>query len=804
MAKNSNLGVAINISFRSAQPAVTACCLGNVSRLLDFKLKCMCKKQSKLRRILQKGSLSTILLCLFVNCFGQKQNLVDYVNPLTGTSYSTTISSKKHSSGPTTELLANVIPAVGLPFGMTQWTPQTQLTEKKCVAPYYYKDKEMSGFRATHWLSGSCTQDYGSFTIMPISGKLRTSAVDYASGYQHKNEKSSPNYYSVFLDKYQITSEITALARSAMMRFTAGSTDDFYLIIKPNSDRAKGFVKIDQKNGEVVGYNPVYRIYQGSGSPAGFNGFFVIQFQKQVEKNGLFSGNDFLDGQSTGNKVDLGAFLKFKMQKGERLTIRMGTSFTSIANARANLKAEINHWDFEKLRKQAGDIWNTALGQIKIETSDKKDKDIFYTSFYHSMQHPRLFSDVNGSYPKFAHQYENAQLKGKDYYDDFSMWDIYRAQLPLYQILQPKKIGEFANSMVLKGDQGGWLPIFPCWNNYTAAMIGDHGSAFLASAIVKNIGGFDQNKAYNLMRKNAFETPDSTESMEGKGRRALGDYKKYGYVPLNNHILEAFHTNEQVSRTMEYAFDDYCVAKIAEKLGRADDEKELFIRAKNYKNVFDKKVQSINGRYADGSWLGNFNPDKRASFITEGTPRQYMFYAPQDIKGLIDLVGGKSALEKALDSLFLKGEYWHGNEPGHQIPFMYNYTNTPWKTQKIVRQVLDEEYADGPGGLSGNDDAGQMSAWYVFASLGFYPVDPVSNRYEICSPLFDKAIIKLKNGKTIQILANGNKGKNRFIQSLKINGKLYDKTYLTYDDLMSGAKLEFLLGEKPNINWGTH
>lgn len=762
----------------------------------------MFKYRKIVKRKLKKSFLFVMCFGGFIHCFGQNKSLVDHVNPYTGTSNSTTISSLRHSSGSTTESLANVIPAVGLPFGMTQWTPQSRLTEKKCIAPYYYKDKQLTGFRATHWISGSCTQDYGSFTIMPISGKLKTTVAEYASDYQHTNEKSSPNYYSVLLDKYQITTEMTALARSAMMRFTAGKNDDFYLLVSPNSDRGKGFIKIDPKSNEIVGYNPVYRIYQGWGTPAGFSGYFVIQFQKKMGKNGVYSGDTLSGEQTISNKENLGAFVKFKMHTGNQLIIRIGTSFTSVANARENLTAEINHWDFDKLKKQSADVWNKALGQIKVETPIKKRKDIFYTSFYHSMQHPRLFSDVNGSYPKFAHQYKHGHLKATDYYGDFSMWDIYRAQLPLYQILQPKIIGEFANSLVLKGEQGGWLPIFPCWNNYTAAMIGDHSSAFLSSTIMKNIGGFNEERAYNLMRKNAFEIPDSTDYTSGKGRRALADYIKYGYVPLNNQVLEAFHTNEQVSRTMEYAYDDYSVAKVAEKLGKADDATILFRRAKNYQNVFDKNVKSVNGRYIDGSWMADFNPDKRATFITEGTPRQYMFYAPQDIKGLSGLLGGKPGLEMELDSLFSKGEYWHGNEPGHQIPFMYNYTNEPWKTQRAVRQILEEEYSDGPGGLSGNDDAGQMSAWYVFASLGFYPVDPVSNRYEICSPLFDKATIVLTNNKRIEILVKGNGKNSRFIQSLKLNGRPYNKTYITYTELMAGAKLEFLLGEMPNKRWG--
>ncbi|EOR95271.1 Alpha-1,2-mannosidase [Arcticibacter svalbardensis MN12-7] len=749
-----------------------------------------------------KYPIIALVFCLsLVRAYAQNDDIIKYVNPLTGTANSTTVSAIKHSTGSYTEALANVIPAVGVPFGMTQFTPQTRLTEKKCVAPYYYKDPKINGFRATHWLSGSCTQDYGSLSIMPISGDLKTSAVDYASSYQHQNEQSSPNYYKVLLDDYQITTEITALARSGMMRFTAGNNKDFYLLISPNSDKDKGFVHIDNEKGEVTGYNPAYRIYQGSGNPAGFSGYFVIQFEKKSKNSGVYYGNQILHDQNISDKKDLGAFLKFDLKKGEQLTIKIGSSFSSIANARKNLDGEIKHWDFDKVRQQAAEIWNKALGQIKVETPIEKYKDVFYTAFYHSMQVPRLFNDADGTYPKYAHQYENAIIKESDYYDDFSMWDTYRAQLPLFQILQPRKLGAFANSIVLKGQQGGWLPIFPCWNNYTGAMIGDHGSAFLASTIVKHIKGFDENEAYLLMRKNAFETPDSAAYKDGKGRRALTDYIKYGYIPLENHVLDAFHTNEQVSRTLEYAFDDYGVAKVAEKLGKADDAKLLFGRAKNYQHVFDKNVQSVNGRYADGTFSKGFNPDKKLPFITEGTPRQYLFYVPQDVKGLANQFGGAKGLEKQLDSLFDKNEYWHGNEPGHQIPFMYNYTDAAWKTQKVVRQILEEEYTNGIGGLSGNDDAGQMSAWYVFASLGFYPVNPVSNEYMISSPLFTNAVITLENGKKVEIKTNGNSAKGKYIQSLKLNGKPYHKAYFTYQQLMDGAKIEFELDEKPNSNW---
>ncbi|TCC88612.1 glycoside hydrolase family 92 protein [Pedobacter frigiditerrae] len=743
----------------------------------------------------------SFLIFLFFH-FGAlaQDDVLKYVNPLTGTANSTTKSAIKHGEG--TEALANVIPAVGVPFGMTQWTPQTRLTEKKCIAPYYYKDPKISGLRATHWLSGSCTQDYGSFTVMPISGQLKTSAVDYASSYAHEDEVASPDYYKVLLRDYLITAEVTGLERSAMLKFTAGKTDDFYLLMTPNSDKDKGFIKIDRKKGEVSGYNPAYRIYQGLGQPAGFSGYFVIQFDRPFSKSGTFSGNQQYGLDSLINQKDLGAYLKFEMEKGEILRARVGTSFTSIANARKNLATEITGWNFDEVRKRSAAAWNKALNQIQVKTDLEKQKNIFYTAFYHSLQHPRLFTDVDGTYPKFAHQYENAVLKGTEYYDDFSMWDIYRAQLPLLEILQPQKIGAFVNSMVLKGEQGGWLPIFPCWNSYTNAMIGDHGTAFIASAYTKGIRGFDTQKAYQLMRKNAFEIPDKETYRDGKGRRALDSYLKYDYIPLEDSVPDAFHKREQVSRTLEYAFNDYALAIVARDMGKTEDMNLLLKRSSNYKNVFQKEIGSVNGRYADGSWATDFKADVKLPFITEGTPRQYMFYVPHDVSGLASTMGGKKTFEKALDSLFIKGEYWHGNEPGHQIPFLYNFTDSPWKTQREVRKILSEEYDDGIGGLSGNDDAGQMSAWYLFAAMGFYPVNPVANEYLLSTPLFQSININLQNGKTFTVQASADPLEMPYITSVKLNGKSYRKNYLSHQDIMNGGTLEIKLGKTPNEKWG--
>jgi predicted alpha-1,2-mannosidase len=416
---------------------------------------------------------------------------------------------------------------------------------------------------------------------------------------------------------------------------------------------------------------------------------------------------------------------------------------------------------------------------------------------YHTMQMPRLFNDVDGTYPEFSHQYTFNKLKpGENYYDDYSMWDIYRAELPLYEILDPKLVNNLVNSIIQKGKQGGWIPIFPCWNSYTNEMIGDHSTAFIASAYLKGIKKYNIADAYRLMRQNAFDTAPDADYQEGKGRRALNDYIKYGYIPLENPVKYAFHENEQVSRTLEYAYDDYALALVAKDMHKDTDYQTLLNRSKNYKNVFDSSMGYMRGRHADGTWVKNFNPDQKASYITERTARQYTFYVPQDVPGLTKLLGGKDKLEVALDTLFFKGEYWHGNEPGHQIPFMYNFTNAPWKTQQAVRKILNEEYTDGPGGLSGNDDAGQISAWYVFGAMGFYPVDPVSDKYQLCSPLYPKLSINLAGGKKVEIITHKNSEKDIYIKAIRVNGKVYRESYIRYNDLVKGMNMEVWLTDK--------
>lgn len=728
------------------------------------------------------------------------QDLTRYVQPLAGTAPATTASALRH--GESTELLANTIPAVTMPFGMTQWTPQTQLTEKKCLAPYYYRDTIFKGIRGSHWLSGSCTQDYGSFTVMPLTGALKTTG--YGVRFKHTDEKTTPYEYRVNLQDQNLLAAVTATPRCGIMQFTMEEAGNLYLLITPNSDYNEGFIKIDTGKNEIYGYNPAHRIYQGWGKKAGFSGYFVIRFEKMAESKGTFAGDKIFSADSIMNQPGIGAYAGFRMARGEKLILRIGTSFTGFDGARKNLDTETAAINYETAVNNSKAVWEKTLGRIRVETGKEQDKEIFYTSYYHAMQQPRLFSDVDGLYPMFATDYKNAQLSKGAYYDDFSMWDIYRAQIPLFEILSPSLINDLVSSLVLKGKQGGWMPIFPCWNSYTSAMVGDHTVSVISSAYLKGIRDYDAEEAYGIVRRNAFELPANKEEyLDGKGRRALTSYLKYHYIPLEDSVKDAFHKQEQVSRTIEYAYDDYALAQFAKALNKKSDYYTLIKRAGYYANVFDKKTGMVRARHADGSWITPYYPDTRVSYITEGTPRQYTFYVPQDVKGLAKLMGGANKLESSLDSLFIKNEYWHGNEPGHQIPFMYNYTASPWKTQQRVRKILAEEYSSGPGGLGGNDDAGQMSAWYIFASMGFYPVDPVSGEYILCTPVFDKVSLSLPNGKTFQIICHQTGRSAGYISRATWNGAPYTNNFITYNNIMQGGTLELYLQDTPDKVWGS-
>ncbi len=741
-----------------------------------------------------------LAIVFFIALFSCKQhetkNYIQYVDPLIGTALADTESVKLRPGDRVNN--GQALPSVTAPFGMTQWTPQTQPTETKCIAPFYFGTTFIQGFRATHWLNGSCAQDYGSFTVFPTNSNdnFRFLPSQRNLFYLMDSETLSPAYSSVLFPEFGIMTEITATKRAGFFKFSWLDPKNPTIIVDVNSDEGEGYIKIDVENQEIIGYNPVHRIYNGNGKPAGISGFFVAKFSQEFTKYGTFAGMDFTHGTTEQkDKNQIGAYVSFPLEDDDVLYMKIGTSFTSIENARKNLEAEIPDWDFQKTKSNLEKTWNDILGKIDIEGGTEEDCTKFYTAMYHSLLHPRLLSDVNGEYPGFADDTTIHIAEGFDYYDDMSNWDIFRAQMPLLSIIAPKEYTDMVKSLIVKAEQGGWLPISPMWNSYTSAMIGDHSSAIIADAAIKGFD-FDLEKAYKYMRKNAFETPDNIEDYrDGKGRRALAGYMQLGYIPLEDEVLDAFHQREQVSRTIEYAYDDWAVAQVAKKLGETADYKELMGRSLNYQNVFDPEKGWVCGRFADSSFTGEFGENDHLPYITEGTPKHYTFFVPHDIQGLMELMGGKEKFHSELNQLIDNKEYWHGNEPSHQIPYLFNYVGDWKKTQSTVKYLLSTEYGLGPGGISGNDDAGQMSAWYVFGATGLYPVCPGSNEYQLSSPIFSKVTFNLDKkyypgGKFVFEAEPGN-NLNSF-SKVKLNGKEIEPV-ITHEDLQKGGKLEFLM-----------
>lgn len=695
------------------------------------------------------------------------------------------------------------LPAVLVPNGMNFWTAQTGETEAKGKAPYYHMADKIQGFRNSHWIVGGATQDYGSATIMPMFGTLKCQPEERASELNHDLETSTPSYYSTPLFDGAIKAEMTGTSRTGIFRFTYKDAGRAYLVVTPNSDEAMGTVCVNAKTGEITGSNPVHRIYQGWGEEAGFSGYFSVTIQKPIAEYGVYQGDSiYTDKTAIGNLERLGAWIGFDVEAGEEVIVKMASSFCDVDGARNNQLAENPGWNFDAVRDNLTNIWEDRLNAIRVETSDVVAKQKFYTSMYHASFLPHAINDVDGRYPSFAGGKEIMTTAGT-YYDDYSMWDTYRALHPLLSILYPEQTGDMIQSLIDKYEQGGWLPIFPCWNSYTSEMIGDHCASLIADAYLKGIRNFDVEKAYEALHKNAFETPESYEDYkDGKGRRALTSYLKYGFIPLEDPVAEAYHAAEQISRTLEYAYDDYALAKFAEALGHEEDAKELYRRSQFYRNVIDPRTGYVQGRHDDGRFIVRDNAFKGCRFITEGQPCHYTWYVPQDPQGLMECIGGEEMYIAKLDSMFSEHRYWHGNEPCHQVSFMYNYAGQPWKTQRQVRQIMNKQYNMGADGLAGNDDAGQMSAWYIFASLGFYPVCPANCEYIIASPSFDRAQIKVGAGKTFTVVAQNASAENIYIQSATLNGQPYEKSYIAHADIAAGGEMVFVMGPEPNTEWG--
>ena len=734
------------------------------------------------------GSLAPVVFSFLFGCAVAAQSPADQVNPMVGTA----------ADGQT-------FPGVGVPFGMTQWTPATQDSERKGVVPYFYKDQEFHGLRGSHFLSGSATQDYGSFQLLAGSGAFAWHGSMPTAHLSHDAEHSTPYVYNVTLPDLGVTAAVTGTTRCGLLRFTFLKGGSGWIDVQNNVRAGDGALNIDATHQEITGSGKVRRLYAGLGKLAGFSGYVVVEFDHPFHLAGTWSGADFHAGsvEQSSDASPSGGVVTFDVKPNEQVMARVGTSFVSIDEARKNLRAEIPSWSFAAIEAASHAAWDKALGAIEVSGATL-DRRIFYTAMYHAFQLPRAFSDVSGTYPRFAGGETIETAHGFTYYDDFSAWDTFRALHPLLTILAPDRASDMIQSLTAKGDQGGFLPIFPAWNSYTSEMDGDHAGVIIADAYLKGIRGFDAEEAYRLMRKNAMERPaNEAEYLDGKGRRSLDSYLKYGYIPLEDHVDSAprAHPDEQVSRTLDYAYDDFVLAEMAKALGKSDDEALFRKRAQNWRNVIDPETGFARGRHQDGSWVTPFDPAKPATYVTEGLPFQYTFYVLQDIPGLIALEHGNGRFVSRLDELFAKNLYEQGNEPSHHIAYLYDYAGAAYKTQQHVAEIRDAGYKDEPGGLIGNDDAGQMSAWYILSALGFYQVTPGVPRYAIGSPLFPDAKIHLPNGKVFHIIAERDSDPAPYIQSASLNGKPMSRTWLEHAEIMAGGTLVFRMSNKPNPAW---
>ena len=722
------------------------------------------------------------------------------LNTMVGTAPANTRTAGLFGKG--SEEHGQTLPAVLVPNGQTFWTPQTRDTEKKCVAPFYYTDSLFQGLRASHWLVGGCTQDYGSFTIATLGGVMRWDAEERATRFSHSQETSHPYYYAVSLPDEQLFTELTALSHSAIIRVTPLHDGPVHIVVVSNSDEQEGSVSIDADRHIVYACNPVHRIYQGWGERAGFSGHLILKYTDETAR------------LSTSEQA---VCLTFNGRKGRSIEVRAATSFTGKEGALKNLQADMS---FEQMMQQNIELWTQRLHTIDVEDTDTLRVNQFYGALYRASFLPREMSDADGSYPPFAGSPGKPGKPGepgspgepgkpgepgepgepgkpgkpgkpgapRKHYGDFSMWDTYRALHPLYNIIVPTTAGEMMQSLVTMYEEGGWLPIFPCWNSYTAAMIGDHCASVLADAYVKGITGFDADKAYEAMRKNAMESPKNFEDYKnGMGRRALASYLKYGYIPLEDSVMEAFHTHEQTSRTLEYAYDDFCVAQMAKALGKTDDYRLLTARSGNWRNVINPTTGYADGRHADGRWEMNRDLVHRKPYITEGATCHYTWYVPHDVDGLTALMGGREAFVAKLDSMFTCGRYWHGNEPCHQVAWLFSMAGEPEKTRHWVSHILQTEYNDTPGGLSGNDDAGQMSAWQVFAMMGFYPVCPATTSYVLGAPAFRRIVLNQPGGRTFVIEKTEAGEADRPL----LNGQPLPAMQIDHRDIIAGGRLQF-------------
>jgi predicted alpha-1,2-mannosidase len=720
----------------------------------------------------------------------------EWVNPLMGTASKPTMSN------------GNTYPAVGVPWGMNLWSPQTGKMGNGWM--YTYDADQIRGFKQTHqpspWMN-----DYGQFAIMPVTGKVKFNQNERASWFSHKSETSKPYYYSVYLADADVTAELAPTERAASFQFTYPKSDSSFIVI--DAFDKGSYIKIIPSENKIVGYSTRY----ARGKLIDFKNYFVIYVNKPFTFSKTWKGNRLVKDSLEITSNHSGAIIGFKTARGEKISLKVASSFISIEQAELNLKRELGNDNFETTKAKAKSLWNKTLSKISVEGGSVDQIRTFYSCLYRTLCFPNKLYEIDAAGKIVHYSPYNGKVLPGYMFGGTGFWDTFRALYPFLNLMYPSINKEMQEGLINDYLEGGFLPE---WSSpgFADIMIGNNSASIVSDAYVKGLRGYDINKLYEALLHGA----NNEGPMSAVGRKGVEYYNSLGYVPYDVGI------NENAARTLEYAYDDFAIWKLAKALNRPKEEIDLYAkRSQNYKNLFDPQTSLMRGKNKDGKFQFPFNPYKWGDAFTEGNSWHYTWSVFHDVQGLVDLMGGSQLFVNKLDSVFLlppkfddsyygeviheiremqianMGQYAHGNQPIQHMIYLYNYAGAPWKTQYWARETMNRMYKAAPDGYCGDEDNGQTSAWYIFSSMGFYPVCPATDQYVLGAPLFKKITVTLENGKKVVINAPKNSGENRYVNSLKLNGKVYENNWLGHFDLMKGVTLDFDMIATPNTKRGT-
>jgi len=743
---------------------------------------------------LLKPLIAISIMFSVVTLIAQVKSPVEYVNPLIGTQ-----SKYELSNG-------NTYPAIARPWGMNFWTPQTGKMGDGWV--YTYTADKIRGFKQTHQPS-PWNNDYGQFSIMPMTGKPEFDEEKRASWFSHKAEVARPYYYSVYLADYDITTEFSPTERSAIFKITFPQTDSAFIAI--DAFDKGSYIKIIPDENKIIGYTT----RNSGGVPDNFKNYFVIVFDKPFTYQAGVRSHSILEEELEIEDNHAGGIVGFKTKKGEAITARIASSFISFEQADLNLNEVTNH-SFEEIKQAGRESWNQVLSRIEVEDDNIERIKTFYSALYRSTLFPRDFSEIDANGKRVHYSPYNGKVLPGAMFTDTGFWDTFRSLFPLLNLLYPSMNDKMQEGLVNAYKESGFLPEWAS-PGHRESMIGNNSASIVADALVTGRKGYDTQLLWEALQHGAN---NNHPNISATGRTGYQLYNELGYIPYGKGI------NQNVARTLEYAYNDWCIYQFGKALGKPDTETEIYAkRAMNYKNVYDDQTKLMRPKDSQGQFMADFDPSAWSKEFTEGNSWHWSFCVFHDPQGLIDLMGGNKAFTAMLDTVFAipsyegmnsrsmihemremqvmnMGQYAHGNQPIQHMPYLYNYAGEPWKTQYWVRRIMDKLYQATPDGYCGDEDNGQTSAWYVFSAMGFYPVAPATGEYVLGSPQFKKVTLNLENGQKVEIKTTNQSVENVYIQDLKINGKTYNKNYLEYEQMLKGGTLEFNMSDAPNKQRG--